>query len=103
MLKLTVYIPETHLDPVKDALFVAGAGRYDGYDCCSWQVRGEGQFRPLAGSRPFVGSCDEVERVAEFRVEMVCAEEVIEVVRDALLKAHPYEVPAYDFTSLVVF
>ncbi len=101
MLKLTVYIPETHIDAVKSALFAAGAGRYSGYDSCSWQVRGEGQFRPLDGSSPFTGSHGVIEHVAEYRVEMICDEEVKRDVRDALIQAHPYEVPAYDFTQLM--
>ena len=64
MLKLTVYIPETHLDVVKSVLFAAGAGRYGGYDSCSWQVRGEGQFRPLDGSTPYVGNHGRLEHIA---------------------------------------
>ena len=55
MLKLTVYIPESHLDVVKTALFEAGAGRYRHYDRCAWQILGDGQFRPLEGSQPFLG------------------------------------------------
>jgi hypothetical protein len=32
MKKLTVYIPEAHLEAVKQELFAAGAGRYAAYD-----------------------------------------------------------------------
>lgn len=100
MLKLTVYIPETHVEVVKDALFAAGAGRYADYDRCCWQVPGQGQFRPLAGSAPFVGRVGEVERVPEFRVEMLCADEAVDAVTAALRAAHPYEEPAFDFVRL---
>ena len=100
MLKLTVYIPETHLEQVKGALFEAGAGQYEGYDCCSWEVRGTGQFRPLRGSDPFLGVQGEVERVTEYRVEMVLRDELVDAVRSALRRAHPYEVPAYDFAEI---
>ena len=31
MYKLGFYVPESHLEPVKTALFEAGAGRTDGY------------------------------------------------------------------------
>ncbi len=97
MLKLTVYVPETHLESVKEALFAAGAGRYKNYDRCCWQVCGEGQFRPLAGSNPYLGVQESEERVAEYRVEMVCRDEIAASVNAALLAAHPYEEPAYDF------
>ncbi len=100
MYKLTLYIPETHLESVKEALFAAGAGRYQNYDRCCWQVCGEGQFRPLPGSRPFLGAELLEEHVTEYRVEMLCADERVHAVAAALRKAHPYEEPAYDFIRI---
>ncbi len=100
MHKLTVYIPATHLEPVKEALFAAGAGRYANYDCCAWQVAGEGQFRPLPGSNPFLGDAGRVERVAEYRVEMIVPDEAIPGVVAALRRAHPYEEPAFDLVRI---
>ena len=100
MYKLTVYIPESHVEPVKEALFAAGAGRYAAYDCCCWQVLGQGQFRPLKGSDPFIGKPGAVERVPEYRVELICADEAVAAVTAALRAAHPYEEPAFDFVRL---
>jgi hypothetical protein len=100
MHKLTVYVPESHLEPVKQALFAAGAGRYAAYDCCCWQVLGQGQFRPLAGSAPFIGRQGEVERVAEYRVEMLCEDARVAAAAAALRAAHPYEEPAFDFVRV---
>jgi len=100
MYKLTVYIPEAHLEPVKEALFAAGAGRYAAYDRCCWQVLGQGQFRPLEGSDPFVGQTGVLERVPEYRVEMLCADEALDRVTRALRAAHPYEEPAFDFVRI---
>ncbi|MDD2600672.1 MAG: NGG1p interacting factor NIF3 [Kiritimatiellae bacterium] len=101
MYKLTIYIPETHLEQVKDALFAAGAGQYQNYDRCCWQVRGEGQFRPLPGSQPFLGEEQKEEHLQEYRVEMLCAEELMHAVAAALKAAHPYEEPAFDFIKIV--
>lgn len=95
MLTLVVYIPETHVEAVKSALFAAGAGRYRNYDCCAWQVRGEGQFRALEGSQPFIGREGQVETVPEYRVEMICVEEHLDAVVAALRASHPYEEPAF--------
>jgi hypothetical protein len=100
MYKLTVYIPETHLERVKEALFAAGAGRYAAYDRCCWQVRGQGQFRPLPGSHPFLGKENAVEYVPEYRVEMICSDPDAPAVVAALRAAHPYEEPAFDFVRL---
>lgn len=102
MYKLTVYIPESHLERVKDALFRAGAGRYEGYDRCCWQVLGQGQFRPLAGSDPFLGEAGTVESVPEYRVEMLCADALRADAVAALKAAHPYEVPAFDLSRVEV-
>ncbi len=100
MYKLTVYVPVAHVESVKEALFAAGAGRYAAYDRCCWQVLGQGQFRPLAGSDPFIGQAGVVEHVPEYRVEMICAEEAVAAVTAALRAAHPYEEPAFDFVRL---
>ena len=100
MYKLCFYVPETHLEIVKGAVFDAGAGRIGDYDRCCWQVLGQGQFRPLAGSKPFLGSPGEVEQVAEYRVEMVCERGIIGEVVTALLQAHPYEEPAWDVIAI---
>ena len=100
MFKLCVYIPVSHLEPVKQALFAAGAGRIGDYDSCCWQVMGEGQFRPLDGSQPYIGQTGEVERVDEYRVETVCADEVVDNVLAAMRAAHPYEEPAFDLWRL---
>lgn len=100
MYKLVFYVPESHLDAVKAAVFAAGAGRIGNYDACCWQVLGQGQFRPLSGSQPFIGSAGQVEQVAEYRVEMVCADEHIQAAIRALRQAHPYEEPAFDVWRL---
>lgn len=100
MYKITVYVPETHLTEVKQALFAAGAGRVGNYDCCAWQVKGEGQFRPLAGANPFLGQVGAVETVAEYKVELVCDPDHIRAAIAALKAAHPYEEPAYDVIRL---
>lgn len=101
MYKLCFYVPESHLEQVKVAAFKAGAGRIGDYDSCCWQVSGQGQFRPLAGSAPYIGQQGKVERVAEYRVEMVCARECVKAAVLAMLDAHPYEEPAWDLVELI--
>ena len=101
MYKLCFYVPESHLEQVKTAMFAAGAGRIGAYDSCCWQVLGQGQFRPLDGSRPFQGQAGSVEVLEEYRVEMVCAPEFIQAVVAALLESHPYETPAWDVLATV--
>ncbi|MFZ2288534.1 MAG: YqfO family protein [Halopseudomonas yangmingensis] len=100
MYKLVFFVPESHLEPVKQAVFDAGGGRIGNYDRCCWQVLGQGQFRPLAGSQPFLGCTGELEQVAEWRVELVCEDVEVPAMIAALRRAHPYEEPAFDLWRL---
>lgn len=100
MYKLCFYVPETHLDAVKKAVFAAGAGRIGAYDSCCWQVLGYGQYRPLEGSQPFLGQHGQLQSVSEWKVELVVADELIHDSVKALKRAHPYETPAFEVWRL---
>ena len=103
MYSLSFYVPESHLDEVKEALFAKGAGRYNKYAECSWQTKGKGQFMPLADSQPFIGSQGPLETVEEYRVEMVCADDLIAEAVATLRLVHPYEEPAFQVIKLEEF
>ncbi len=103
MYKICFYVPASHLEQVKNALFEKGAGRVGNYDSCCWQIAGQGQFRALSGSQPFLGQHGTLETVDEFRVELVCADDLIEEVIASLKKSHPYEEPAYDVVKIESF
>ncbi|ABC29021.1 uncharacterized protein conserved in bacteria [Hahella chejuensis KCTC 2396] len=103
MYKLSFFVPESHIEEVKEAVFVAGGGKIGDYDRCSWQTKGVGQFRPLDGSSPFLGNVGEVERVEEYKVELVVEDALIASVVAAMKLAHPYEEPAYDVYRLENF
>lgn len=103
MYKLVFFVTESHLEQVKAAVFAAGAGAIGNYDQCCWQVAGVGQFRPLAGSSPFIGQVAQLEQVSEYRVEMVCDDAFIRAAVTALRLAHPYEEPAIDVWRLAEF
>lgn len=100
MYKLVFFVPVEHKDTVKQAIFATGAGKIGDYDHCCWEVLGEGQFRPLAGANPFIGKTGDLETVAEYRVELVCADDLIQAAVQAMKAAHPYEEPAYDVIKL---
>jgi hypothetical protein len=98
--QLIVYVPATHAEAVKNALFDAGAGYYENYDRCCWESPGTGQFRALEGSNPAIGHHGIIEKVEEIKIETVCTESVIINVLKALKEAHPYEEPAYGVIGL---
>jgi hypothetical protein len=103
MYKICVFVPETAVELVKQAMFAAGAGKIGDYDSCCWQTLGQGQFRPLEGSSPFIGEQNRIETVAEYRIEMMCADELIKDAVAAMKNSHPYEEPAYDVWKLEDF
>ena len=101
MYKLCFFVPESHLEMVKEALFDQGAGKIGDYDCCAWQVLGEGQYRPLQDSQPFLGERHKLTKMAEYKVEMVCDDLLIEQVVKTLLHTHPYQQPAYEVYQIL--
>lgn len=101
--KIEFYVPKTHLEAVKSAMFSAGAGAIGDYDSCAWQSLGQGQFCPLQGSTAYLGEINRLETVAEYKVEMICAEENLAAAIAALKQAHPYEEVAYFVLATLAF
>lgn len=95
MVQIVVFIPTSHKEAVKRAMFEASAGMLGNYDHCCFEHPGIGQFRPLKGSQAFIGEVDKIEYVAETRVELMCEEQYLSSVITAMKSAHPYETPAY--------
>ncbi len=98
--KLIFFVPENAVKEVKQAIFATGAGSLGNYAQCSWQTLGVGQFLPLDGANPTIGEVDTVERVSEWRVEILCSTETIKEAVTALKTAHPYEEPAFEVYAL---
>ncbi|MFA6423458.1 MAG: YqfO family protein [Patescibacteria group bacterium] len=98
--KIQVFVPETHLDQVRIAIGESGAGKIGNYDYCSYVSKGEGYFRPLKGSKPFIGKLDEIEKVSEYKIEFVCKDDQIEKTISAIKSVHPYEEIAFDVFPL---
>lgn len=95
MYHIAFYVPESHVEKVKESMFSAGAGTIGNYEKCSFEYSGLGQFKPLPGATPFIGSEGELEKVKELKVEMVCKKEFLTEAIKALKASHPYETPAY--------
>lgn len=100
MFKLCFYVPDEALEAVKSAVFAAGAGGQGRYAECAWQVRGEGQFRPLDGADPASGAVGELCRMPEWKVEMIVPDGAARAAVAALRRAHPYEEVAFSLTAL---
>jgi len=99
--QISFYVPMDYCETVKEKMFKAGAGAIGNYEDCSWQVLGEGQFRPMEGSNPFLGEQNKLEKVQEYKVEMLCVEERLIGAIKAMKEAHPYEEVAYCVVEMV--
>jgi dinuclear metal center YbgI/SA1388 family protein len=100
LLKLVTYIPETHLEIVREAIFKAGAGLTGNYDYCGFTTSGTGSFRGNELARPYIGKSGEIHFEKEIRFETVLFSHLKEKVITTLLEVHPYEEVAYDIYVL---
>lgn len=95
MIQIIVFVPGSHVEKVKNAMFEAGGGKLGNYDSCCFEHPGIGQFRPLKGSQAFLGKIGGLEKVKEIKIEMACEDEFFDEIIRAMQAAHPYETPAY--------
>jgi dinuclear metal center YbgI/SA1388 family protein len=98
--KLVVFVPNTHVEVVKQALFTAGCGHIGNYDECSFATEGTGTYRGNDDSKPFVGLPNEQHKEPETRLETTFVVHQTAAVLKALNASHPYEEVAYDIYSL---
>jgi dinuclear metal center YbgI/SA1388 family protein len=98
--KLVTFCPVDHAEKVRNAIFNAGAGHIGNYDNCSYNISGEGTFRALEDTDPFVGKKGKLHFEKEVRIETIIPEYKMNLVLNALLNTHPYEEVAYDIYPL---
>ena len=103
MYKLHYFVPEDAKEKTKEALFNLGVGRYKNYECCSFETLGVGQFKPIDKANPYIGELGSVERVQEYKVEMICEEALIRKAIETLKEVHPYEEVAYEVLKMEQF
>lgn len=98
--KLFTFIPVSHLDAVRDALFAAGGGNISEYSECSFTHPGLGTFKPGAGTNPFSGEVGHRQEENEIKLEMIFPAYRKNSMLQALFRSHPYEEVAYDIITL---
>jgi hypothetical protein len=97
--KIVTFAPTETGDAISGAMAAAGAGRIGDYSNCSFRTAGTGVFLPGPGTTPHVGRTGELSRAGEARIEMIAPATRVDAVVAALVRAHPYEEPAYDVIS----
>ena len=96
---VSVFVPKEYSEKVKNAVFSEGAGEYDNYGCCAYTTEGKGQFLPLENAKPFIGNQNELTFTEEEKITFICPASKLNRVVSAMVKAHPYETPAYNIAE----
>ena len=96
---VSVYVPSAQMVEVANAVFAAGAGVIGNYTNCMNDYEVSGQFMPIEGSNPILGSQDKLEKVVERKLEFFVDSFKLSKVLAEMKKAHPYETPAYTVNS----
>lgn len=99
--RINVYVPNTHIELVREAMTAAGAGNItENYADCSYQVNGVGRFTPVHSAQPTIGEVGVPEEVSEVRLEVILEEKDTQAILKALFQSHPYEEPVYELYSI---
>ncbi|HZD60120.1 MAG TPA: Nif3-like dinuclear metal center hexameric protein [Anaerolineae bacterium] len=96
MFKLVVFVPKENVDEMVSALGNAGGGVIGDYSHCTFRTEGTGTFYPMLGAHPYLGAVGELNRVDEYRLEILVSPDKIERAIHTMLEVHPYEEVAYD-------
>ncbi|BCY17510.1 MAG: cytochrome C biogenesis protein [Chloroflexi bacterium] len=99
--KLEIFIPETHVDALRESLAEAGAGVIGNYDHCCSVMPVKGYWRPLDGADPYDGTVGEVSEGHEYKVEVNCPREILAAVIKSIRAVHPYEEPLINIIPLM--
>ncbi|MGL4172628.1 MAG: Nif3-like dinuclear metal center hexameric protein [Actinomycetota bacterium] len=98
--KIVVFVPESAVNQLVDALSAAGAGAVGDYSRCVWVTSGVGSFISGPNATPAIGALGHMATVPEMRIEMVLPRSRRSGVVAALRANHPYEEPAFDVLEL---
>ncbi len=98
--KLVVYVPVDSVDLVRQAFIKEDAGHIGNYSGCSFGAQGIGNFKPLPGTKPYIGEENKMTYAQEVRLETIVRPERLDTTIQAMLRVHPYEEVAYDVYKL---
>lgn len=98
--KMVVFVPESHSEKVRSAIFTAGGGHIGNYSECSFNSQGEGTFNAGNGTNPYSGHQGQRHIEKEVKMEIVFQAWLEGSIIKAIQETHPYEEVAYDIFSM---
>ena len=100
-IKLEIFIPETHLPALQEALRSADAGHIGKYDSCLSFHHVTGTWRALEGAVPYHGAVGELMCEQEIKVEVTIKAQRLRETIAAIKQVHPYEEPVINAIPLI--
>ena len=100
-LKLEIYIPQTHFRQLQKTLQEVDAGHIGNYDSCLSYAPVTGTWRPLDGTKPFIGEKNKISEEPEYKVEVTIKAENLKHTIQAIKQVHPYEEPVINVIPLL--
>ena len=98
--KLEIFLPESHLSALQEALRAVDAGHIGRYDSCLSYAPVTSCWRPLEGAEPYLGQVGEVCTQPELKVEVTCRTGQLDETLAAVKAVHPYEEPVINVIPL---
>lgn len=99
--KLEIFIPESHLNLLREVLIQCDAGHIGNYDACMSYSHVIGTWRPLKGTKPYIGSEGTISEEPEIKAEVTCKVSILDEVIESVKKIHPYEEPVINAIPLM--
>ncbi len=100
MYKIEVFIPETELQGLRNALLELDAGHIGNYRGCLSYSPVTGVWFSDEGSNPHIGSVGEWSQEPELKVEFNVTDSLKDVVVQRIKEIHPYEEPVINAIRL---
>ncbi|PKD18240.1 NGG1p interacting factor NIF3 [Salegentibacter salinarum] len=98
--KLTTFVPNKQAAGVRKALFEAGGGSIGNYDNCSFNLKGEGSFKPNEEANPVIGKRGKIHLEEETQISLIYPSDIEKKLLHALFSSHLYEEVAYEVSAL---
>ncbi len=99
--KLEIFIPETHMEELKNALYGADAGHIGKYDRCLSYSKVMSTWRPVEGTNPYIGTVGKLSEEEELKVEVTVKAERLQEIVLKIKEVHPYEEPVINIIPLI--
>lgn len=100
LVKFECYVPTTHIEEVKSAIFAAGGGNIGNYSECSFASNGIGTYKPMENANPKVGEQLVRSEVEELKIEVLVPEYLSGNILNAVRNVGFYEEVAYNIVPL---